>query len=144
MAPLLDRVLQFSTNHVALVGSFLALLSALFYVESRRGGQTLSSQQVTNLINGEGALVLDIRDTKDFQAGHITGSVNIPYTKVAERMGEIEAHKEKTVVLVCAMGQHAGMVGRTLHAKGFNDVRRLAGGISSWKSDGLPLVKSKK
>lgn len=144
MAPLLDRVLEFSTNHIALVGSFLGLLGALFYVESRRGGETLSSQQVTNLINGDEALVLDIRDTKDFQAGHITGSTNIPYNRINERMSEIELFKDKPVVLVCAMGQHAGMVGRILHAKGFKNVRRLAGGISTWKADGLPLVKAKK
>lgn len=144
MGSLLDRILQFSTNHVALVSAFLGLLTALFYVESRRGGKTVSSQETTNLINAGNALVLDVRDAKEFQTGHITGAVNIPFTKVAERLGEIESHKDKTIILVCAMGQHAGMVGRTLHGKGFNDVRRLAGGISSWKSDGLPLVKSKK
>ncbi|HET8707852.1 MAG TPA: rhodanese-like domain-containing protein [Pseudomonadales bacterium] len=144
MAPLLDRIIEFSTNHVLLVGSWVGLLGALFVIESRRGGETLTSQQVTNLINGEGALVLDVRDPKDFQAGHITGSTNIPFNRINERIGEIEHYKDKPVVLVCAMGQHAGMVGRILHTKGFKNVRRLAGGISTWKTDGLPLVKAKK
>jgi len=99
---------------------------------------------VTNLINSDGALVLDIRAEKEYQSGHITGSTNIPYNKLNERMSEIEQYKDKPVVLVCAMGQHAGMAGRILHAKGFKSVRRLSGGISTWKSDGLPLVKAKK
>ena len=52
-------------------------------------------------------------------------------------------HQDKPVILVCKMGQHAGAAGRILSTSGFKDVRRLSGGITTWKSDGLPLVKGK-
>ncbi|MDX1695866.1 MAG: rhodanese-like domain-containing protein [Ketobacteraceae bacterium] len=136
----MDRVLEFVMNHPYLVGSFVALLVAFIMLETRRGGKSVSPQQLTNLVNRENALVLDVRDTKEFREGHITGSKNIPFTQLQSKLGELESHKETPVILVCKMGQHAGAAGRILSTAGFKDVRRLSGGVSGWKADGLPLV----
>ena len=73
----MDRVIEFAMNHPFLVGGFLGLLSAFIFLETRRGGKSVSSQQLTNLVNKEEALVLDVRDAKEFKEGHITGSKNI-------------------------------------------------------------------
>ena len=136
----MDRVIEFAMNHPLLVGGFFALLTAFIVLETRRGGKSVSSQQLTNLVNKDGALVLDVRDAKEFREGHITGSKNIPFSTLQSKLAEIEKHKEKPVVLVCKMGQHAGAAGRVLTVAGFKDVRRLTGGVSAWKADGLPLV----
>lgn len=138
----MDRVIEFAFNHVALVGSFLGLLAAFLFLESRRGGLSVSSQQLTNLVNTEGALVLDVRDRKEYGAGHITESTNIPYVKLEERIGELNSHKDAPIVVVCKMGQHSGAAGKILTKHGFANVRRLTGGIGTWTADGLPLVKS--
>jgi len=139
----MDRLLEFSMNHPELVGSFVVLLVLFFVLESRRGGKTVTSQRLTHLMNKEDALVLDVRDSKDYREGHITGSRNIPFSKLKESVGEITQFKDKPVVIVCKMGQHAGAAGKILHAEGFASVQRLSGGITTWKSDGLPLVKGK-
>ena len=130
-------------NHPELVGTFVVLLVLFFMLESRRGGKTVSSQQLTNLMNKDEGLVLDVRETKEFREGHITDSRNIPYSKLKDNLSEIAQFKEKPVVLVCKMGQHAGAAGKILHSAGFKNVLRLSGGITTWKSDGLPLVKGK-
>ncbi|MCG8316218.1 MAG: rhodanese-like domain-containing protein [Pseudomonadales bacterium] len=136
----MDRLIEFAMNHPYLVGGFLALLAAFITLETRRGGKSVSPQQLTNLVNKDEALVLDVRDTKEFREGHITGSKNIPYSSLQSKLGEIEKHKEQPIILVCKMGQHAGAAGRILSGAGFKDVRRLSGGVSGWKADGLPLV----
>ncbi|MCG8316747.1 MAG: rhodanese-like domain-containing protein [Pseudomonadales bacterium] len=136
----MDRLIEFAMNHPFLVGGFLALLAAFITLETRRGGKSVSPQQLTNLVNRDEALVLDVRDTKEFREGHITGSKNIPYSSLQSKLGEIEKHKEQPIILVCKMGQHAGAAGRILSGAGFKDVRRLSGGVSGWKADGLPLV----
>lgn len=139
----MDRLLEFSMNHPELVGTFVVLVVLFFVLESRRGGKTVSSQQLTNLMNKDEGLVLDVRESKDFREGHITGSRNIPFSKLKDSLDEIGSYKEKPVVIVCKMGQHAGAAGKILHAAGFTNVLRLSGGITTWKSDGLPLVKGK-
>ena len=84
--------------------------------------------------------MIDIRPTKDYAAGHIVGAVNIPHDKLAARVGELEKHKSKTIILVDAMGQTAGTHARELVKAGFT-AAKLSGGVSSWKADNLPLVK---
>ena len=87
--------------------------------------------------------MLDVRDSKDYRDGHITGAKNIPFAKLKDQLSELKPFKDKPVVLVCKMGQHSGAAGKILHAEGFSDVRRLAGGITTWTTDGLPLIKGK-
>jgi rhodanese-related sulfurtransferase len=139
----MDRLLEFSMNHPELVGAFFVLLVLFFVLESRRGGKTVTSQRLTHLLNNEDGLVLDVRESKEYRDGHITGSKNIPFSKLKEGLADLESFKDKPVVIVCKMGQHAGAAGKILNAAGFANVQRLSGGITTWKSDGLPLVKGK-
>lgn len=119
----------------------MVLLIAFIANESRRGGLSLSPQQVVDLINRQGAVVVDLRDNKEFSAGHIVGAINIPSTALASRLTELERHKSKPIVLTCSMGQQAGAAGTTLRKAGFATVARLAGGMNEWRSSNLPLVK---
>ncbi|HCL52987.1 rhodanese-like domain-containing protein [Pseudomonas fulva] len=134
------NLIQFATNHYLLVAIFVVLLAALLVNEIRRGGQSLSNGQLTALVNADKALVIDIRPAKEYAAGHIVGALSIPQDKLATRMTELEKHKDKTLIVVDAMGQHAGTVCRDLLKAGYN-AAKLSGGVSSWKADNLPLVK---
>ncbi|HAU16157.1 MAG TPA: rhodanese-like domain-containing protein, partial [Gammaproteobacteria bacterium] len=49
----MDRLLEFALNHPELVVTFVVLLVLFFVLESRRGGKTVSSQQLTHLMNKE-------------------------------------------------------------------------------------------
>lgn len=138
-----SRFIEFIGNHYILCGIFLVLLILLAITEVRRGGRSIGSAQLTSLINSDQAIIVDIRSTKDFGAGHITDSLNIPVEKLATRMVELNKFKEnKVIVVVDAQGQHCGAVCRDLKKAGFN-VAKLGGGTATWKADGLPLVKKK-
>ncbi len=137
---MLANLIEFATNHYVLSGSFVVLLALLIASELRKGGQSLSSRELTALINSEQGMVLDVRGQKDFSAGHIAGALHIPYEKLASRMAELEKHKGKTLVVVDAMGQHAGTVSRELKKAGYQ-AAKLSGGIASWRGDNLPVVK---
>ena len=134
------HLIQFATDHYILVAIFVVLLVLLLLNEIRRGGQSLSNGQLTALVNAEKGLVIDIRPAKEYSTGHIVGAVNIPQDKVATRMTELDKHKEKTLIVVDAMGQQAGTICRELLKAGYN-AAKLSGGVSSWKADNLPLVK---
>jgi len=138
----MDRFIEFALNHIELSGGFLVLLVAFLVLESRRGGASVTPQKLSYLVNKEDAVILDIRETNEYDQGHITDAMNIPFTKLQQRTGELNNYKEKPVILVCKMGQHSGAAGRILAKNGFKDVRRLSGGVSGWTSEGLPLVKS--
>lgn len=137
---MVPKLIEFVTHHYILSGIFVVLLILLLISEFRRGGRNLSTRELTTLVNGGQAVVLDVRPHKDFAAGHIVDALNIPYDKLASRMGELEKHKAKTLIVVDAMGQHAGTVCGELQKQGFG-AARLAGGMSSWRGENLPVVK---
>jgi len=138
----MDQLFEFVSNHYILIAVFVFLLFAFFINEGKQGGAAISTSNLVTLVNREGAVILDVRDSKEFGAGHIAGAVNIPHSAIDSRVGELDAHKEKPLVLVCKMGQHSSAVGRKLKAHGFEDVRRLSGGMAEWSASNLPLVKA--
>ena len=88
------------------------------------------------------AVIVDVRDKKEFDQGHIPHAVNIPYASIDSRMSELDDFKERPIVLACKMGQHSGSAGTLLRKKGFANVSRLTGGIAEWRNQNLPVVKT--
>lgn len=137
----MDKFFEFIANHPFLVGTFVLLLVLFIRNETRRGGQSVSPQQLVDMVNRENAVVLDIRERKDFDSGHIVDSVNIPYSSLESRLDELKKYKARPVVVVCRMGQQAGAAGTLLRKQGFENVSRLTGGLTEWRNQSLPVVK---
>ncbi len=137
----MERLFEFVANHPFLVGTFVVLLALFIRNETRRGGRSVSAQQLVDMVNRENALVLDVRDRKEFQAGHIVDAVNIPQSSLESRLDELKKHKDRPVVVVCRIGQNAGAAGTLLRKSGFEQVSRLSGGMTEWRNQNLPVVK---
>lgn len=132
--------LAFLSQEWLLVGTLVALIYIYAFREKVKSGTPVTTQEATELINNEAAIWLDIRDKAEFSAGSMVDAIHIPHAKVANQLAELEGHKDKIIIVVDKIGQQAGTVGRLLGNSGFT-VRRLAGGISEWQSQNLPLVK---
>ncbi len=129
----------FMNEQWLLVSILCVLIYAFTWTEKSKGGKGVSVHGMTQLINQDEGVVLDLRDTADFRKGHIVDAINIPFSKLADQLTSLEKHKAKTLILIDKMGQHSGSAGRTLRKHGFN-VCRLNGGISEWQSQNLPLI----
>ena len=136
----MDRVFEFMGNHPMLVSSFIALLIAFVVTESQRGGRRISGNELSRLVNQQDARVIDIRNVQEFREGHITGSMNVPYSQVSEKAAEL-IKLGKPIVVVCALGQVASTAAKTLKLAGATDISFLGDGISGWRQQGLPLVR---
>ncbi len=137
----MDQFIEFVVNHWVLATLFVILLATLLLTESRKAGKSLSNQELVLLLNKDQAVVLDLRDKKEFGEGHITGSINIPFASLKDRAVELQKYKDKQIVLVDKMGQHTGVAGKILRAAGYQDIRRLSGGVTEWRNANMPLVK---
>ncbi len=133
--------LEFLAQQWILVAALLAAIGMLIYHESRKAGPSLSPQQAINMVNAEQGLFLDLRDGADFKQGHIADAVHIPAAKLADRMGELDKHRERPIVLVCKMGQQSGVAGKQLRGAGFSKVYKMAGGMLEWSNLQLPTVR---
>jgi rhodanese-related sulfurtransferase len=130
----------FFSQEWLLISTLLVLIYIYAWRERIKNGRPVSAHEVTRLLNSDAAVLVDVRDAAEFKAGHIVGAVNIPHAKAASQLDELEGRRDKIIILVDKMGQHAGSVGRLLGSKGF-DVRRLSGGVAEWQAQSLPLVK---
>lgn len=136
----MENILIFAEQQYVLVISFVVLVFLFLRHESAKGGEKLSCQQVVQAVNGKKAVLLDVRDSKEFETGHLVDSLNIPHNKINDSLKQLEKHRQKRIIVVDKMGQHSGAVVKSLVAEGFDAVR-MGGGISEWQQDGLPLVK---
>ncbi len=121
------------------VSVLLMLIYLFVFTEQKKAGKQVSVHDVTSLINSEQGILVDVRDSKEYESGHIANALNIPLAKLETRMVELDKHRDKTVVLVDKLGQHSAAAGRKLRASGF-EVRRLQGGMGEWRSQSLPVV----
>lgn len=136
------ELIVFFTEQWMLVSLFLILAYTYMWREKSKAGATLSVHQLTAVVNQGNAQLVDLRDSAEYQAGHIVDAINIPHNKLEKQLPELERHRAKTLVLVDKLGQHTGAAGRMLRDKEFNVVR-LNGGMAEWTGQNLPVVKGK-
>lgn len=134
----MERWFEFMGNHPFLFGILAVLIVAFFVIEGRRNGRKISPQSIGILTKAQNAMLIDLRDGKDFRSGHISGSRNIPYSQLDNHIEELK-NSDRPLVFICNLGQVAGSA---LQKVGHADSYRLDGGIMNWKGQGLPLVKS--
>lgn len=135
------QFIEFVGNNWVLSTLWVGLVIALILHRSKSAGESVSCQQAVMKINRSNAVVLDIRDKKDFDKGHIVDSIHIPIAKLGARVSELDKHKESPVIVACRLGQHAADAVKILKSAGFTQVMRLSGGITEWRADNLPLVQ---
>ena len=93
------------------------------------------------MINHDDALVLDVRENKEYNEGHIINSLHIPLSNIKTRMNSLEKYKSKKVIIACRSGHRSGQACATLKKEGFENVFNLSGGVMAWESANLPLIK---
>lgn len=135
------RIFEFLANHWILTGLWLGIFVTLVMYMKAKSGKALSPHETTLLVNRGNALLLDIRDKKAFEGGHIVDAINIPLARLKERVKELEKHKDKPVVVICQIGHQSGEAVKILEEHGFTAVTRMSGGMAEWQNQGLPAVK---
>lgn len=98
--------------------------------------------------NADKYLVVDIRQAKDFDAGHIKGAINVPYgADLGTKLDSlIEQSKGKTLVVYCYTGQTAGQADSLFNLVGIT-AKSLNFGMGnkdlpkSWAGLGYEVIK---
>ncbi|MEV5874338.1 rhodanese-like domain-containing protein [Streptomyces sp. NPDC052101] len=88
---------------------------------------------------GGDALLLDIREPYEWQAGHAPGAVHLPLTALAAGAGLPAGAQARPVVVICRSGNRSQQAAELLHARGAEAVD-VIGGMRDWAAAGLPVV----
>jgi rhodanese-related sulfurtransferase len=140
----MEQLIQFATRHWQLWLILVVVLAVIFInelISQKKRAQELSPAAAVGMINHENAVVIDLRDPEAFCAGHIIDAVHSPAKDfVPQRM---EKYKTKPLILVCARGLQSAALAAKLREQGFAQAMILAGGMTAWQAENLPLIKGK-
>ena len=117
-----------------------AMLAWSFIGDRLSGVEQADTLKATRLYNDD-ALVLDVREDKEFAAGHIPKAKHIPLGQLAGRIQELDKFKGKPILVTCRSGQRSASAGRMLKKAGFEAVYNQAGGIIAWERANLPVTQ---
>lgn len=140
----MNELIQFAQGNLGLSSAWLVVATLLAISQFKHmatAPKAVSSQMLTNLVNRENGVVIDIRATGDFNKGHIHGAINIPLSKIKDSIKDLEKYKNTPIIMVCANGISVAGACNTLKKEGMLQVSKLAGGMTSWVGDNLPVVK---
>ena len=96
-----------------------------------------------NLI-GAGAMVIDVREPAEFEAGRLPNAVNIPRGVLEFRISEspVLANKDAQILLYCKTGGRSALAAQSLQQLGYAEPISIAGGFEAWVAGGQTVVKA--
>src|ERR687897_42840 len=90
--------------------------------------------------NGNGAVIVDVREQHEFEQSHVPGAVHVPRGHLESRIEGAVGDRSKRVILYCASGSRSALAAHTLQEHlGYEDVASMRGGITLWKDRGYDV-----
>lgn len=91
----------------------------------------IDSKDLQNQIKiGENFLLLDVRESEEFENGHIKNALLIPWHSVSEKIHGIKA--DRRIIVYCRTGPRAIKAARILKEKGYKNIEILRNGYEGW------------
>jgi rhodanese-related sulfurtransferase len=86
-------------------------------------------------------IVIDVREPDELLGplGRIAVALNIPVGELPNRLMEINAFKDKPIILVCQTDKRSANAAAILRGSGFPEAHVLRGGMERWNEEGLPV-----
>lgn len=127
----IDRKGKVVLTFVYISSAALFGLIIYFLISSLRLKKAVSGLTQEQFIEGyRKAQLVDVREPKEFEGGHILGARNIPSSQMRQRYKEIRA--DKPVYLYCQNSARSARTALFLKKKGYNQIYQLQGGFRQW------------
>lgn len=104
---------------------------SLFGLFNSQNIPQVDADQLRQRLQKEKLFILDVREVFEHQTQKIPGSALIPLGELQRRIGELEKHRDKEIIVYCHSGSRSMSACKFLHTQGFNVVN-LSGGILRW------------
>ena len=79
----------------------------------------------------EGYVILDVREQDEYDAGHISGAILIPYTQIEAKANEMLPDKDQLILVYCRSGRRSKLAAEILVELGYTNIKEF-GGIIDW------------
>ncbi|WP_406073377.1 rhodanese-like domain-containing protein [Streptomyces virginiae] len=105
----------------------------------RGGPRRISPPQAHRMLQAGTAVLLDVREADEYQAGHAPGALHVPLSRLAAGAADVPGGRSgRGIVLICRSGHRSQDAARLLADRGVASVD-VAGGMRDWEERGLPV-----
>jgi rhodanese-related sulfurtransferase len=146
MNDFLQKLPQFLGNHLMLALLFAALVIALLVTQVMvllRKYKELTPAGLTQLINRESPLLIDLSAIADFEKMHVPGAKHVAMSQFDPENKDLAKARELPVVVMDKDGRNSDGAAQRLIKAGFTHVYTLGGGVLAWQQAQLPVAKGK-
>ncbi|MGH3732182.1 MAG: rhodanese-like domain-containing protein [Acidimicrobiales bacterium] len=95
----------------------------------------VDANEATDLLGG-GAILIDVRQENEWEAGHAPMATLIPLAALADHLDELP--RDRLIICACRSGGRSLRAAKFLQEQGFDAVN-LTGGMMAWSSEDLPF-----
>lgn len=136
-------MLQFFIDNALLIAVAFVSGGMLVWPLVRGGasGSAVSTSEAVRMINRDKAVLVDVSEPREFDAGHAANARNVPIGQIPGAK-ELPSNKAVPLVLLCPTGARARRAAELLRKAGHEQARALAGGTAAWREAGLPVEKA--
>lgn len=101
---------------------------------------TASNEELEErLASGDDITIIDVREAAEYAFQHVKGAVSIPLGELEGGGGQFNA--ESDIYVICRTGTRSDLACQWLAANGFNRVKNVVPGMSTWKGETQSIVK---
>ncbi len=106
--------------------------------EAKRVVPEWNVDKVRQQLEGDGWVLLDVREKEEYREGHLPGAVLLPRGFLELRVEQLVPDKSKPIIAYCAGGTRSLLAAKQLLEMGYENVVSMAGGFAAWKDKGYP------
>ncbi len=97
--------------------------------------EEISQEEAKEIMDSDGEyIILDVREKDEFDEGHISGAILLPYTEIENSAETLLPDKEKLILVYCRSGRRSKIAASSLASLGYTNVKEF-GGIIDWQYD---------
>ncbi len=121
----------------------IILLASLFGISSVLADvPAVSPQQAAQMQSEQNAVIIDVRENDEWNAGHIDNAIHIPLNDIQNRLKELAKYQNQPVITQCRSGTRSARAADILAKSGFTNVHNMDGGLNAWQKANLKTIQA--
>ena len=137
---------------IIIATTILLSVGISYYTGSKKKNRRLDFNPTRSWqLVSDGALLIDVRTTKEYEEGHAEGALHIPRGMLEFWLDPESSYYKankikdlKKMVLFCALGLRSALATKSLVDMGFKNVAHVDGGFDALRKSGFQVVQKEK
>jgi Rhodanese-related sulfurtransferase len=115
-----------------LIDVFIKRVISINTINDYRNGCVTIEELDEKIKCNKNSTILDVRTLMEYNEGHISGAILIPYNEILIKANQILKDKNQEIIVYCLNGGRSIKAVKTLEKIGYTNVYSLNGGILEW------------